>query len=119
MKKLKAENRKYKTFKDEYDDLKTNIITNIWFCVYNQVNHTLDMTDHRETVVLQSWDDNQISETIDELVILGADLISISSCSEYNIEGEENNLKDFEIPQLLNILRVVEDIIQPTIIRIT
>ena len=109
----KTENRKAHIFKDEYDNLKANIITNIWLCVFSQNDHYLDLTDHRESIPINSWEDDSITETIDELVIRDGDVIAISNCMEYNIEEAETNLKVLDVPMLIDILRVTEDLIQP------
>jgi hypothetical protein len=96
--------------KKSYDDLKTTIITDIYFLI--KVNCCNDMTLNImekpgiPSIVTQTFDEQE-SETIDEIVIEGNNIIARASCGGYDIESEYN-LDKFEIPMLIEILDSVE-----------
>lgn len=99
-------------FKGQYHSLKDTIVGEIYDIIKHQDDQILDMTDHRKSIVVNSWEDGEVTETIDQLFIHAPDnqLIAISNCMEYNIEGEETNLNNLDVPMLIEILNVVEDL---------
>lgn len=96
-----------KKFQNEYDELKADIITYIWFCIKDRNDSSLDIMETKgiPAIVTQSFDD-QVSETIDELIVKEAKVIAIAS-SLYD-DVKEYNLDDFEVPFLIQIFDSVE-----------
>ena len=104
-------------FKDQYDELKTSIIDEIWQLILDSGEEDenilkMDMSKLKEPIVMNSWDDDKVCETIDEIIINDSEVVAISNCMDYNIEEKETNFEKFNIPFLIEILIAVEDIIK-------
>ena len=94
----------FEKFKTELNVLKKSVIDEIYFHVSNQPDQSLDIcrSPRIATVVYNDQD----SEYIDELKIVGNQFIAVARLYdnevEYDIQG------DFDISTLVEILRVVE-----------
>lgn len=89
-------------FQNEYDALKSNIITDIWFNIKDHDGSALDIMETKgiPAIVTGNFDD-QFSETIDELIVRGSRVIAIAS-SPYD-DVNEYDLEVFEVPFLIAI----------------
>ncbi len=97
-----AENRR-----KDYEALKSNIISDIWFLIKDRDGASLEMYETRgvPALVTQTFDD-QMSETIDELIVRQNKVIAIASSAFDDVN--EYDLEEFEVPFLICILESIE-----------
>ncbi len=89
-----------------YNDLKSDIITDIWYLIKDIETGSLDITEKPGIPAIVTAEYTiQASETIDEIVIIGSEVIAIASCHD---DINEYNLDIFEVPMLISILESVE-----------
>jgi hypothetical protein len=102
--------RKAELHKKDYEALKSSVLSDLWFLIKDRADHSLDISETKgiPAIVFQSWEDGGINETLDEIFVQGSNVYVISSCPEYNIEGEETDIEKFEVPFLIEILASVE-----------
>jgi hypothetical protein len=107
--------RRAELHKKDYEALKAHIVGDIWFYLKEQPDQTLDMSEEKgiPALVINSWDDNEVCETLDELRINDKNgVTAIGNCMEYCIEEEEYDIEKFEVPFLTEILDSVEKHVQ-------
>ena len=99
--------RRAELHKKDYEALKSNIISDIWFSIKDRDGSTLDVRETKgiPAIVTGNFDD-QFSETIEELIARKDKVIAIAS-SVYD-DVNEYDLEEWEAPFLIVILDSVE-----------
>lgn len=93
--------------KKDYEALKASIISDIWFLIKDRDGAALEIMEKKGIpAIVTITHDDQVSETIDELVVRKDKVIAIAS-SQYD-DVVEYDLDKFEVPILLVILESVE-----------
>ena len=94
-------------WKDAYETMKSQIITDIWFLIKDREDATLDITEEKGIPALVTGNfDDQESETICDLVARKDKVIAIAT--SYYDNDQEYDLDEWEVPFLVTILDSVE-----------
>jgi hypothetical protein len=89
-------------FQAEYDALKANIISDIWFYIKDRDGKALEVIETKGIPALVTGNfDDQFSETIDELIVKKNKVFAVAS-SIYD-DVNEYDIETFEIPFLIAI----------------
>ena len=89
----------------QYDEMKSQIITDIWFLIKDREGKSLDIMEKKGIPAIVIIDD-QFSETIDELIVDEDKVRAVSS--DYDADFYTYDLNKFEAPILIAILDSVE-----------
>ena len=94
-------------WKDSYETMKSQIITDIWFLIKDRDGAALDISETNGifAIVTGNFDDQE-SETIDELIVRKDKVIAVAS--SYYDDVQEYDLDEWEVPFLIAILDSVE-----------
>jgi len=99
--------RKAELHAKDYEALKSSILSDIWFSIKDRDGATLEVMERKGIpAIVTITHDDQISETIDELIVRKDKVIAIAS-SLYD-DVVEYDLDNFEAPMLIKILESVE-----------
>jgi hypothetical protein len=104
---MKNKMKRAELYKMQYDLFKESIITDIWLNLKSKDGEALDIMETKgiPAIVVNEIDD-QMSETIDELIVRKNKVIAITTTNYDDVE--EYNLNEFEVPMLIAILNSVE-----------
>jgi hypothetical protein len=93
-------------YKKAYDDLRGDIITEIWMILREQPDETMDISETKDCpAIITNYIDDQESETIHELCIEGNKVMATAGIYE---DDTEYDLEEFEAPMLIQIFESVE-----------
>jgi hypothetical protein len=91
-------------YKKNYDDLKANIITEIWMILREQPNETMGLFETKDCPAVTNMIDNE-PETLHDLYVKGNKVMATAGIYEDDFDYD---LEEFEAPMLIKIFESVE-----------
>lgn len=99
--------RRAELHQKDYEALKASVISDMWFLIKDRDGQALEIMEEKGIpAIVTNVIDDQMSETIDELIVKKDKVIAIAS-SPYD-DVVEYNLDEFEVPMLIAIYDSVE-----------